>query len=57
VVICENKIENKVLVRDTMLHEGVHAFDDCRANVDWSNCVHHACSEVRLNHPAGGLAD
>jgi inner membrane protease ATP23 len=48
VVICENNLEQKEMVRDTMLHEGVHAFDDCRANVDWSNCVHHACSEVRV---------
>src|SRR3989344_3396499 len=36
VVICENNLEQKEMVRDTMLHEGVHAFDDCRANVDWS---------------------
>jgi len=26
----------------------VHAFDHCRArDLDWSDCDHHACSEVR----------
>ena len=31
----------------------VHAFDDCRAKVDWSNCVHHACSEIRAANLSG----
>ena len=31
----------------TLVHEAVHAYDQCRARVDWSNCVHHACSEIR----------
>ena len=31
-----------------VVHELIHAFDHCRAaNLDWSNCRHHACSEVR----------
>ncbi|XP_068652031.1 mitochondrial inner membrane protease ATP23-like [Aristolochia californica] len=31
-------------------HELIHAYDDCRAkNLDWSICVHHACSEVTLS--------
>ena len=30
------------------MHELVHVYDHCRAaNLDWNNCEHHACSEVR----------
>lgn len=30
-----------------VIHELIHAYDDCRAaNLDWSNCAHHACTEV-----------
>jgi hypothetical protein len=24
----------------------IHAYDQCRAKVDWTDCNHHACSEV-----------
>lgn len=34
-------------------HELVHAFDDCRARVDWSNCRHIACTEVRAANLSG----
>ena len=37
----------------TLTHELVHAYDHCRAYVDWSNCVHHACSEVRAANLSG----
>mmetsp|Transcript_30368 Transcript_30368/g.116439 ORF Transcript_30368/g.116439 Transcript_30368/m.116439 type:complete len:101 (-) Transcript_30368:432-734(-) len=30
-----------------MVHELIHAFDDCRAHIEWNNCEHLACSEVR----------
>jgi hypothetical protein len=30
----------------TIAHELIHAYDLCRANVDTSNCDHHACTEV-----------
>ena len=30
------------------MHELVHAYDHCRGRtLDWSDCDHHACSEVR----------
>ena len=33
-----------------VIHELIHAYDDCRAaNLDWANCAHHACSEVRVS--------
>jgi hypothetical protein len=37
----------------TLTHELVHAYDHCRAYVDWSNCVHHACSEIRAANLSG----
>lgn len=30
-----------------MVHEAIHAFDYCRADIDTSDCVQVACSEVR----------
>lgn len=35
-------------VNQVVIHELIHAYDECRAaNLDWANCAHHACSEVR----------
>ena len=35
-------------VNQVIIHELIHAYDECRAaNLEWSNCAHHACSEVR----------
>jgi hypothetical protein len=32
----------------TVAHELIHAYDDCRADIAWTNCVHHACTEVGI---------
>lgn len=50
VILCENQLQSKHHTELTLTHEFVHAYDDCRANVDWTNCVHHACSEARRRH-------
>lgn len=47
VILCANHIGSQEHASTTIVHEAVHAFDECRANVDWTNCVHHACSEIR----------
>jgi Zn-dependent peptidase ImmA (M78 family) len=47
IVLCQNHIANQEWMDRTLAHELLHAFDHCRAKVDWSNCEHHACSEVR----------
>lgn len=47
VVLCANHLSSQAHTSSTLVHEAVHAFDQCRANIDWSNCVHHACSEIR----------
>ena len=38
---------------NTLAHELVHAYDDARANVDWFNLTHHACTEIRAANLSG----
>ncbi|KAL3347493.1 hypothetical protein AABB24_021259 [Solanum stoloniferum] len=41
-------------VNQVLIHELIHAYDECRAgNLDWANCAHHACSEIRAGHLSG----
>ncbi|EKX39502.1 hypothetical protein GUITHDRAFT_154436 [Guillardia theta CCMP2712] len=53
VVLCENHLRNYAHTEMTMTHELIHAYDHCRAFVDWTNCVHHACSEIRAANLSG----
>ncbi|KAI7841228.1 hypothetical protein COHA_005065 [Chlorella ohadii] len=48
VVICHNHLSSQEEINHALTHELVHAYDHCRAsNLDWTNCQHHACSEIR----------
>lgn len=47
IVLCSNHVTTQEHASTTLVHETIHAFDQCRAAVDWGNCVHHACSEIR----------
>lgn len=47
ILLCQNRFFSKGHQEDTMVHEMIHMYDHCRFNVDWSDCRHHACSEVR----------
>lgn len=47
-VICEDNLLGNKYVKQTLLHELVHAYDQCRAKVNWKSCYHIACTEVRL---------
>lgn len=40
-------------VTRTLAHELVHAYDGCRAAVDWADCAHVACTEVRAANLSG----
>ena len=53
VVLCENQSLTQSDVNDVITHELIHAYDHCRAKVDWGNCVHHACSEIRAANLSG----
>ena len=43
--ICEEPCTQN-LARRTIVHELIHAYDFCRAEVDADNCYHAACTEV-----------
>ncbi|CAN8068883.1 unnamed protein product [Agarophyton chilense] len=47
ILLCSNHLTTQEHTSNTLVHEAVHAFDQCRAKIDWANCVHHACSEIR----------
>lgn len=47
IIVCSNHMNIQDEVNQVVIHELIHAYDQCRsANLDWSNCVHHACAEV-----------
>ena len=35
-------------MNDTLTHELIHAYDYCRAELDWNNLGHLACTEVSV---------
>lgn len=52
--VCCNHLTIQDDVNQVLIHELIHAYDDCRAkDLDWKNCAHHACSEIRANHLSG----
>ncbi|CAA6659610.1 unnamed protein product [Spirodela intermedia] len=54
VVVCSNHLTFQDEVNQVIIHELIHAYDDCRAaNLNWTNCAHHACSEIRAAHLSG----
>ncbi|ESW25893.1 hypothetical protein PHAVU_003G074200 [Phaseolus vulgaris] len=54
VKLCSNYVRIQDDVNQVIIRELIHAFDDCRAaNLDWSDCAHHACTEIRTNHLSG----
>ncbi|XP_060065607.1 mitochondrial inner membrane protease ATP23 homolog [Ylistrum balloti] len=46
VVFCQNKVKSNGYC-PILGHELIHAFDDCRAKIDYKNIDHIACSEIR----------
>ncbi|KAG8383376.1 hypothetical protein BUALT_Bualt04G0006100 [Buddleja alternifolia] len=54
IVICSNFLRFQDEVTQTVIHELIHAYDDCRAaNLNWRNCAHQACAEIRASHLSG----
>ncbi len=50
VVVCEDNLLGPHYVAQTLAHELVHAYDQCRAKINWRSCYHYACTEVRGPH-------
>lgn len=54
IVLCQNNIHHQSHMNRVVTHELIHAFDHCRAHVDWFNNVKHlACSEIRAANLSG----
>ncbi|XP_053719593.1 mitochondrial inner membrane protease ATP23 homolog [Synchiropus splendidus] len=54
IVLCQNNIRQQAHMNRVVAHELIHAFDHCRANVDWFNNYRHlACSEIRAANLSG----
>ncbi|CAK9161745.1 unnamed protein product [Ilex paraguariensis] len=49
IVVCSNHTNIQDEVNQVVIHELIHAYDDCRAaNLDWANCAHHSCTRNRF---------
>ncbi|CAH8360050.1 unnamed protein product [Eruca vesicaria subsp. sativa] len=54
ITVCSNYLTIQDEVNQVVIHELIHAYDECRGkNLDWTNCAHHACSEIRAGHLSG----
>jgi inner membrane protease ATP23 len=54
VILCHNHLASQEEVTHALTHELIHAYDHCRAkDLDWCNCEHHACSEIRAASLSG----
>lgn len=54
IVVCSNSVILQDEVDQTLIHELVHVYDQCRAaNLKWNNCAHQACSEIRAGNLSG----
>jgi Peptidase M76 family len=57
IYICQQYMRNELHVHKTMVHELVHAVDQCRTKLDpLHNCLHVACTEVRAENLSGECA-
>ena len=54
-IMCEdNKLAMETeTFEQTLVHELVHAYDQCRAKIDWKDCLQHACTEIRASTLSG----
>ena len=55
IIMCEDSkvAMEKETFEHTLVHELVHAYDQCRAKIEWTNCLHHACTEIRASTLSG----
>ncbi|EGG19466.1 hypothetical protein DFA_00043 [Cavenderia fasciculata] len=52
-VICNNVSTFYTSMRNTVMHEMIHAYDMCRVDLDPTNCQHLACTEIRAANLSG----
>ncbi|RAL42093.1 hypothetical protein DM860_011876 [Cuscuta australis] len=52
--VCANNLRFQDEVTQVLIHELIHAYDQCRVkNLDWKSDEHTACAEIRANHLSG----
>lgn len=47
IIICQNRNKKDKQMYTTIAHELMHMFDYCRAEFDYRNLEHIACTEIR----------
>ncbi len=47
IIICAGAAKFRSHMEKALIHELIHALDDCRAHIDWDNLEQHACTEIR----------
>lgn len=55
IIMCENTIGgcSQEVFDKTLMHELIHAYDQCTTKIDYKNCLHHACTEIRASALSG----
>nr|DBA31161.1 TPA: hypothetical protein GDO54_007056 [Pyxicephalus adspersus] len=54
IVLCQNTINDQRSMNRVLTHELIHAYDHCRADVDFLRNIRHlACSEIRAASLSG----
>lgn len=52
--VCSNQMKFQDDVNQVVIHELIHAYDDCRAaDMARHDCAHQACTEIRAGHLSG----
>jgi inner membrane protease ATP23 len=54
IYVCQQYMRNELHAHKTLVHELIHAVDQCRTQLDpLHNCLHVACTEVRAENLSG----
>jgi len=54
IYLCQQYMENELMLHKTLHHELIHAIDMCRTRMDpLHNCIHMACTEIRAENLSG----
>ncbi|KAG0142711.1 hypothetical protein CROQUDRAFT_97208 [Cronartium quercuum f. sp. fusiforme G11] len=51
--LCSDRLISSQHTSDVLTHELIHAWDDRKFNLDWTNARHIACTEIRANALSG----
>ncbi|KAL0481575.1 mitochondrial inner membrane protease ATP23, partial [Acrasis kona] len=55
IIICEDVLHKygSMNSENNLVHELIHAYDDCRAIMNWADCDQIACTEIRASALSG----